>query len=100
MGTTFSAGDHHFDLVASLCPQFPEQSDVLTGGGEREKGREGGRERREGGREREREGGREGGEIVVSQLLLSVSLGYNSVSRFIIEELPDQRDEECPIVIP
>ena len=66
MGTTFSAGDHHFDLVASLCPQFPEQSDVLTGGGEREKGREGGRE----GRERERGGreggrGREGGEIVV-----------------------------------
>lgn len=52
-GDTFTQGSHHFDLVASICPGFPQDSDVLT--------------------------------------------GYNSVSRFIIEELPDQKDN-CPIV--
>ena len=33
-------------------------------------------------------------------LFLFFSAGYNSISRFIIEELPDQIDDECIITLP
>ena len=108
--TMFSPGEHTFDLVAEVCSDQLQESDVITG------------EWPQPPTQRHHQAyphlspslfpshsppispplSPSPSSLPPSLFLppsLSLSAGYNSVSRFIIEEVPDQKDD-CFIILP